>query len=191
MPRRKKIFLVLLLIGIVIGGLRAFWLVTDWLHQPALVKNVNATQLSFTAGEPIKWQKLIHPSDRLKGEHLVSLPKDAQDIKVTNLSRRESLSLDIKLPNPPRETLVAQARKNITAPQSLALAESLHPNILTFPRSLLASAEEAVSDIVETLVEPSNITVDISTPTEPEPVPDPLPVVTEETTPTTTPEVIP
>ena len=115
----------------------------------SVVKSLDTVQLSSLPGQPIKWVKTIKASSLSNGQHLLEIPKTADKIKITpvtkttivsskQISKSVKLSLSKKtntsgLTKADRIKLAKLVNDRTSSKESLALAQSLKTN----PSSIL------------------------------------------------------
>jgi len=128
----KKLAVPLLSISIFTGGLFTIIEMTGITNffkssDPyEIVKNANITQATAIPGQPIKWTVTIDSNTIALGQHLVEIPKSAQDVKIRNIKQTDTQSLSSNTlldtsDSIDRKVLSELARQNASSRASLNL----------------------------------------------------------------------
>ena len=137
--------------------------------QTAIVKQVSPA----IAGENVKWSVVVKKSDIASNKNFIQLPKSAKNIKIKSITKKEAqniLSKDIFQSNSQLTTKERKKLAEASSPSSFFIARLLSK----FSKLFLASTEDAVDQVIETITQEVITTddakfVDLSNHAEPVP----------------------
>ena len=121
--------------------------------DPALLIKTAQTQKQspiVAESTPVQWTTLIKRSDITQSNYLLKLPKQATNIKITEISKNQATAILNQTP-PALATLTTQDRKQLA--KLSTTNNTLFASLLDSVKFLFADLEESVSNVIETISE--------------------------------------
>ena len=134
-------FVVLLLLATI----ASFFVPSNKTNSVAVIKSAQLKQLSLNiAGRPTQWTILVNKSDITKQNYLAKLPRNAQNIKVTTITKKQAKAI---LSTQPKQLSLKEKNQLALAnqPKSFFAADLLD----SITKFLVADISDATQTVID------------------------------------------